>query len=70
LPSIRGGDASGLTSQSAPSFNIVGAQGLDNQIATGLGTQPTQPLRAYVVANEVTTQQSLDRNIIQNASLG
>jgi hypothetical protein len=70
LPSIRGGDASGPTSQSAPSFNIVGAQGLDNQIATGLGTQPTQPLRAYVVANEVTTQQSLDRNIIQNASLG
>lgn len=70
LPSIRGGDVSAPTSQSAPSFNIVGAQGLDNQIATGLGTQPTQPLRAYVVANEVTTQQSLDRNIIQNASLG
>ena len=70
LPSIRGDGGSAPTSQSAPSFNIVGAQGLDNQIATGLGTQPTQPLRAYVVANEVTTQQSLDRNIIQNASLG
>jgi hypothetical protein len=65
----RGGSAP-MPSQTAPSFNIVGAQGLDNQIATGLGTQPTQPLRAYVVANEVTTQQSLDRNIIQNASLG
>jgi len=68
-PSVGGGSAP-IPSQSAPSFNILGAQGLDNQIATGLGTQPTQPLRAYVVANEVTTQQSLDRNIIQNASLG
>jgi hypothetical protein len=65
-----GGGSAPIPSQTAPSFNIVGAQGLDNQIATGLGTQPTQPLRAYVVANEVTTQQSLDRNIIQNASLG
>jgi hypothetical protein len=43
---------------------------LDNQIATGLGTQPKQPIRAYVVGSEITTQQSLDRNILQNASLG
>jgi hypothetical protein len=71
-----GGGASGSApslsapSASAPSFNLVGAQGLDNQIATGLGTQPKQPIRAYVVGSEITTQQSLDRNILQNASLG
>jgi hypothetical protein len=51
----------------APSFNVVGNSGV-NQIAQTLGAQ--QPVQAYVVANNVTTAQSLDRNIIQNASLG
>jgi chromosome segregation ATPase len=52
----------------APTFNVVGNSGV-NQIANTLGgTQP--PIQAYVVANNVTTQQSLDRNIVSNASLG
>jgi hypothetical protein len=51
----------------APSFNVVGNSGT-NQIAQTLGNQ--QPVQAYVVANNVTTQQSLDRNIVNNASLG
>jgi hypothetical protein len=51
----------------APSFNVVGNSGV-NQIAQTLGNQ--QPVQAYVVANNVTTAQSLDRNIVQNASLG
>jgi len=51
----------------APSFNVVGNSGV-NQIAQTLGNQ--QPVQAYVVANNVTTQQSLDRNIVSNASLG
>lgn len=51
----------------APTFNVVGNSGV-NQIAQTLGSQ--QPVQAYVVANNVTTAQSLDRNIIQNASLG
>jgi hypothetical protein len=51
----------------APSFNVVGNSGV-NQIAQTLGNQ--QPVQAYVVANNVTTQQSLDRNIVNNASLG
>lgn len=50
-----------------PSFNVVGNSGV-NQIAQTLGQQ--QPIQAYVVANNVTTQQSLDRNIVNNASLG
>ena len=29
-----------------------------------------QPVQAFVVANQVTTQQALDRNIVTNASLG
>lgn len=51
----------------APSFNVVGNSGV-NQIAETLGAQ--QPVQAYVVASNVTTQQSLDRNIVNNASLG
>jgi hypothetical protein len=51
----------------APQFNVVGNSGV-NQIAQTLGQQ--QPIQAYVVANQVTTQQALDRNIVNNASLG
>lgn len=63
-PSVSGG---GGSSAPAPSFNVVGNSGV-NQIAQTLGNQ--QPVQAYVVANNVTTQQSLDRNIVNNASLG
>jgi hypothetical protein len=58
---------SGGSQNPAPQFNVVGNSGV-NQIAQTLGSQ--QPVQAYVVANNVTTAQSLDRNIIQNASLG
>ena len=58
-----GGGGMGGGSQ-APSFNVVGNNGL-NQLAQ-LQQQPTQ---AYVVSGQVTTAQSLDRNRIQNATL-
>jgi hypothetical protein len=51
-------------SVTTPEFNIVGGN-TANQLA-GLGQQPVQ---AYVVSNEVTTAQSLDRNRVQNATL-
>ena len=57
-----GGGMSG--GSQAPSFNVVGNNGL-NQLAQ-LQQQPTQ---AYVVSGQVTTAQSLDRNRIQNATL-
>jgi hypothetical protein len=53
---------------SAPSFNVVGVSGV-NQLAQTLG-KPQEPMRAYVVAQDVTTQQALNRNIITSASLG
>jgi hypothetical protein len=59
--------ASGGGTPAAPNFNVVGNSGV-NQIAQTLGSQ--QPVQAYVVANNVTTAQALDRNIIQNASMG
>lgn len=58
-----GGGGMGGGSQ-APSFNVVGNNGL-NQLAQ-LQQQPTQ---AYVVSGQVTTAQSLDRNRVQNATL-
>ena len=65
-PSISGANGGGGTTP-APQFNVVGNSGV-NQIAQTLGAQ--QPVQAYVVANQVTTQQALDRNIVQNASIG
>ena len=50
-----------------PQFNVAGNAGV-NQIASTLANQP--PIKAYVVGKEVSTQQSLDRNIVKNATLG
>jgi hypothetical protein len=63
---IAGGGGGGAAAPT-PQFNVVGASGV-NQLASTLGSQ--QPVQAFVVANQVTTQQSLDRNIINNASIG
>jgi len=67
-PSISSSASAGTTS--APQFNVVGNAGT-NQLASSLGSAMSQnPVQAYVVSGAVTTAQSLDRNIIQNASLG
>jgi hypothetical protein len=63
-----GGAAPGAAAPAAPSFNVVGTSGV-NQIAQTLG-KDLPPVKAYVVANDVTTAQSLDRNIVSSASLG
>lgn len=57
----------GTSTPTAPSFNVVGTSG-QNQIAQSLGNQA--PVKAYVVANDVSSQQSLDRNIVKTATLG
>ena len=62
-PSMGGVSASTPT----PQFNVAGDAGV-NQIASTLANQP--PVKAYVVGKEVSTQQSLDRNIVKNATLG
>jgi len=67
-----GGDASqsqgGTPTQSAPSFNLV--QGTSsNQIAQSLA-QSNAPIKAYVVSTDMTTNQSLDRNILNNSRIG
>ena len=51
-----------------PAFNIVGASG-ETQLADAIGGQTQRPTRAFVVSNDVTTAQELDRNIIEGASI-
>lgn len=54
---------------SPPAFNIVG-QNDTSQLAEAITGQTQAPIKAYVVSNEVTTAQSLDRNIVQGATIG
>jgi len=61
-PSLGGGSQ-------APAFNVVGASG-ETQLADAIGSQTQRPARAYVVSNDVTTAQEMDRNIIEGASIG
>lgn len=60
-----GGGSATAPTMSAPQFNVVGQSGV-NQLAS-LGQQPIQ---AYVVSGQVTSQQSLDRNRLANATFG
>jgi hypothetical protein len=62
-----GGGGGGVTAptMSAPQFNVVGQSGV-NQLAT----LNQQPIQAYVVSGQVTSQQALDRNRLENATLG
>ncbi|WP_439133012.1 hypothetical protein, partial [Polaribacter sp.] len=53
---------------SAPSFNLVQGTG-SNQIAQTVAQQNQEPVKAYVVGSEVTTQQQLDRNKINVGSI-
>ena len=62
-----GGVPTTTTSQ-PPAFNVVGASG-ETQLADAIGSQTQRPTRAYVVSNDVTTAQEMDRNIIEGASI-
>ena len=78
LSTVKGGGGSGNTptapsgggsAPQPPAFNIVGASG-ETQLADAIGSQTQRPARAYVVSNDVTTAQEMDRNIIEGASIG
>ena len=59
----------GAVPAAAPSFNVVGPSGT-NQIADSMANRQSQPMRAFVVGGDVTTQQQLNRGIVENATLG
>lgn len=60
-----GGGGTTAPTMSAPQFNVVGQSGI-NQLAS----LNQQPIQAYVVSGQVTSQQALDRNRLENATLG
>lgn len=73
IPNVVGASVGGSTPSrpnvQAPQFNLVGSGGT-NQLASAIGGQTQQPVKAYVVGSEVTTQQAMDRQISSTASLG
>ena len=52
----------------SPSFNVVGGSET-NQLADVLGDNNNTPVQAFVVAGDVTTAQSMERNVIETTSL-
>lgn len=68
--SAAGGGAGGgasvpqMPSVQAANFNVVGAGG-----ANQLAQLSSNPIKAYVVSGDVTSAQSLDRNIVKNATI-
>ena len=61
------GGAAGGGERSEPSFNIVGRSN-NNQLLNAIQSQFDKPLKAYVVARDVTNQQQLDGVISTSAS--
>ena len=51
-----------------PSFNVVGATET-SVLSDAVASQTNEPVKAYVVSNDVTTAQSLDNNIIEGATI-
>jgi hypothetical protein len=63
-----GGAAGGGAQVAAPEFNVVGASGT-SQLAGAIGGLNQQPIKAFVVGKDITTQQELDRNIVNTAGI-
>ena len=72
LGGIGGGGGGSPSAPSIPSlppaFNVVGSSDT-SQLADAIGGQSQEPVKAYVVSNDVTTAQSMDRNIVDGASI-
>ena len=68
-PTSKGGaGAASSAAPKPPSFNIVGASDT-NQLADAVAGQENQPVQAYVVANDVTSAQSLQNNIVEGSTI-
>ena len=68
VASTFGGGGGGGSAPAPPQFNIVGATET-SQLADAVAGQTQEPVQAYVVANDVTTAQSLENNIVEGATL-
>jgi hypothetical protein len=53
----------------SPAFNVVGAT-QESQLAQTISQAEQQPIKAFVVASDVSTAQELERSTIEGASIG
>ena len=67
--SAGGGGGVSAPPSRTPAFNIVGSSPT-NQIAEALNGQNQRPIKAFVTSSDVSSAQSLDRNIIETAKIG
>lgn len=59
----------GGSAPAPPQFNIVG-QSSTNQLSQTIAGQQNRPIQTYVVGNQVSTQQALDRNAVATSTFG
>ena len=75
LPTVAGVAAPSVSAPTAtappapPDFNVVGATP-ESQLASTISSSQQKPVRAFVVATDVSTQQELDRKTRLQAALG
>tara|TARA_B100001094_G_scaffold130628_1_gene126456 strand:- start:7521 stop:9146 length:1626 start_codon:yes stop_codon:yes gene_type:complete len=63
-----GGGGSAPAPTAPPAFNVVGEAPV-NQLAQTISGQEQKPIKAFVVSSDVSTAQSLERNIVEGASI-
>lgn len=72
VPGKSGGGSGGGGSMSAPPVAMPNPNSISgsnvNQLASTIGNQP--PIKTYVVAGDVTSQQGMDRSIVKSATIG
>ncbi len=75
LPTVAGVAAPSVSAPTAtappapPDFNVVGATP-ESQLASTISSSQQKPVRAFVVATDVSTQQELDRKTRLQAAIG
>lgn len=67
--SVKGSGGDNASTGREFDFNLVGSTG-QNQLAQATAGQLNQPVQAYVVSSEMTSQQQMDNAIQTNASFG
>lgn len=74
VPGKSGGGSGGAGSMSTPAMAMPNPSTISgsnvNQLANTLGGQNQQPIKTYVVAGDVTSQQGMDRSIVKSATIG
>lgn len=64
----RGGGVGGSSERPEASFNIVGGRTKEDALLGAIQAKFDQPVKAYVVSGDVTSQQELDRVIVSSSS--